>query len=48
MPFVCPECRDTENYYGILVFPGATEPATCPNHKTETGEIKVVLLVPAQ
>lgn len=52
IPYVCPECRDTENYYGLLVFPVPdgiewTPIPTCPNHKNaDTGEDKVVELVP--
>ena len=40
---VCPECRGTENYYGILAFPGQDIP-TCPNHKTAAGEPRPVEL----
>lgn len=46
-PYVCPECRGTENYYGILRFPDQAAP-TCPNHKTDTGEERLVELEPAQ
>lgn len=42
IPYVCPKCRDTEDYYGILAFPdaqGLTTIPMCPNHKDPvTGE----------
>ena len=47
VPMVCPECRGTEDYYGILSFPGQETPP-CPNHKTPDGEPRPVKLVPAK
>lgn len=42
VPMVCPRCRETENYYGRLVFDGE-ENVKCPNHGDEE-----VLLVPSE
>jgi hypothetical protein len=50
LPYVCPVCRTTEDYYGILVFPddeGNVAVPTCPNHKGSDGVDPKVELVPA-
>lgn len=49
-PHHCPRCRDTESFYGRLLFEdevkeieaGTIKKPTCPNHKDE-----VVRLVPS-
>jgi len=42
VPYRCPECADTENFYGILRFDGMPTPV-CPNHGEE-----IVELVPSR
>lgn len=54
VPYHCPECYDTDKFYGILRFPEDIEKGeqiACPNHKTvdEDGNTqdRFVPLVPA-
>lgn len=49
--YVCPVCRDTDSYFGLLLFPddeGNVVIPTCPNHRNADGTEDAVLLVPAK